>query len=80
MESSVAREYIRVLQAEKEGMWHDASSVRMSDKGDCIAAKKELDVCVNVKMIASCKAGSESEYHAYLEEHRERKAFLKCRV
>lgn len=52
----------------------------MSDKGDCIAAKKELDVCVNVKMIASCKAGSVSEYHAYLEEHRERKAFLKRRV
>jgi hypothetical protein len=24
----------------------------MSERGDCIAAKKEFDVCVNVRMIA----------------------------
>lgn len=49
MESSVARENIRLLHEEREGIWHDASSVRMRERGDCIAAKKELDVCIRLE-------------------------------
>ena len=51
MESSVARENIRLLHVDREGIWHDASRVRMRERGDCIAAKNELDVCDGVRLI-----------------------------
>lgn len=53
VESSVARENIRLLHVDEEGIWHDASKVRMRESGDCIAAKKELDVCDGVSKIVS---------------------------